>query len=278
MPFGRKKDMMLERFEKSWRDASLECGMALLRNLRQFEHKLHTGELKKRLERYLDMQHGHLTKKQKLSGDFGGLWLETAGVAIGRLEQDLRLGRFHLQLAEGESRNELVDNIIEIVKNTMRSEIKYDTEQQTFGKEFEKTGNPAADKMLGQGTSNMLRLSRLREQIDCPEIKSQIRHLLATSSQIFEFISKNPEKARKLHEFMDYYFPTTLKLLETYIELDSKPTKGENIRNTLEQISNTTEKIEQAFDHQLDTLFSDTTLDIKTDIIALENIMKQAGL
>jgi 5-bromo-4-chloroindolyl phosphate hydrolysis protein len=278
MPFRRNKNATLEGFDKSWREAVYEYGLTLLRNLRQFEDKMHTDELKKRLERYLDIEYGHITKKQKLSGDFAKIWFDTTNVATQRLEQDLRLGRFHLQLGASESRNEFADKIMTIVKNTLNKQNNYDIEKQSIPKEFAKTGNTAADKLLEQGTANMLRLSYLCDQINCTDIKNNIKRLLATSSQIFDFISKNPEKSRKLHEFMDYYYPTVLKLLESYIDLNAKAIKGDNIHTSLAQITVALEKIEPAFTHQLDILFSDTSLDIKTDIIALENIMKQAGL
>ena len=141
-----------------------------------------------------------------------------------------------------------------------------------------KTGIPEADAMLNTGKQYIKRLKGLDALIQNVEISSQINSLVKISEQIFGFISKNPEKYRKLNTFMDYYYPTALKLLESYVEFDKKVVKGDNIRASIAKISDSISKIRIAFEHQLDNLYSDKALDIKTDISVLENIIEKEGL
>ncbi|MCL2397466.1 MAG: 5-bromo-4-chloroindolyl phosphate hydrolysis family protein [Defluviitaleaceae bacterium] len=143
---------------------------------------------------------------------------------------------------------------------------------------FEKTGDAAADAILTQGREYIRRLGELGEMIDDEGITKQIVHLQEVSEDIFGFIAKNPGHARKINTFMDYYYPTAMKFLQSYADLCQKAVIGENISATLVKISASLVKIEEAFEHQLDSLYSDKALDITTDIAVLENIMKREGL
>jgi len=143
---------------------------------------------------------------------------------------------------------------------------------------FERSGDSAADAMLSQGRGYIKRLSELDMSIGNSEISRQISRLIDVSTQIFDFISKNPGHARKINTFMDYYYPTALKFLESYAEFDSKTVRGGNISASMQKISESLSKIEEAFEHQLDNLYSDKALDITTDITVLENIMRREGM
>lgn len=55
---------------------------------------------------------------------------------------------------------------------------------------------------------------------------------------------------------MNYYLPTTLKLLNAYEEFDSQPVQGENIRSAKQQIEATLDTINVAFENLLDKLFT----------------------
>ena len=145
-------------------------------------------------------------------------------------------------------------------------------------KEFEKTGDSDADRMIAEGKAFMLQISDLKSQVEDEQVKKSIDDILATSTDIFDFASKNPEKTRYLHASLDYYFPTTIKFLENYVHMQDKGTGVDNIASSLEKISTTLPRLERLFKNQLNSLYKDAALDIKTDIVVIENIIKQAGL
>ena len=140
------------------------------------------------------------------------------------------------------------------------------------------SGNERADELIKQGQEYIRRLSELAHLISNEGVGRQIDHLINISRQIFDFVSKNPMHHRKINTFMEYYYPTALKFLESYVEFSSRTVKGENIQATLDKISASLTSIEAAFEHQLDNLYSDKALDIKTDIAVLENIMEREGV
>ena len=146
---------------------------------------------------------------------------------------------------------------------------------------FERSGDGDADKVLAQGAEYVRRLSELglgAAGRGDEKIRGQIAHLQEISIQIFDFIQKNPGHARKINTFMDYYYPTALKFLESYEDISIKTTRGSNMTETLGKISESLVKIEEAFEHQLDSLYSDKVLDITTDIAVLEGIMSRGGM
>ena len=70
---------------------------------------------------------------------------------------------------------------------------------------------------------------------------------------------------------MDYYMPTTLKLVNAYKEFDAQPIQGENITTAKEEILKTLDTINYAFEKLLDSLFRDAAMDVSTDISVAEH-------
>ena len=77
---------------------------------------------------------------------------------------------------------------------------------------------------------------------------------------------------------MDYYLPTTMKLLEAYEELDAQPVQGENIISSKKEIEDTIDTLNIAFEKLLDSLFQDTAWDVSSDISVLHTMLAQEGL
>ena len=98
------------------------------------------------------------------------------------------------------------------------------------------------------------------------------------AKKIFEQVQEHPEKLPDIRRLMNYYLPTTLKLLNVYEEFDSQPVQGENIRSAKQQIEATLDTINVAFENLLDKLFTDEALDVSSDITVLETMLKQEGL
>ena len=140
------------------------------------------------------------------------------------------------------------------------------------------SGDKVVDQILAQGREYIEQLDQIKASGHDEEIGQRIARLQDISRQIFAHIEKNPTQARKINTFIDYYYPTAIKFLEHYTEYDNKNIKGDNIRSTLEKIKGSLSHFEEAFEHQLDNLYSDKALDIEGDIAVLESLMKREGL
>lgn len=142
----------------------------------------------------------------------------------------------------------------------------------------EPTGNAELDKMISDGNLAIAEMKRLNESIKDEKISRQIARLEEISGKIFDCVKASPEKLPQIRKFMNYYLPTTLKLLNAYDRMGSQGVSGENISGTMERVENMMGTIVTAFERQLDGLFGDQALDISTDITVLENMMAREGL
>lgn len=142
----------------------------------------------------------------------------------------------------------------------------------------EPTGNTELDKMISDGNLAIAEMKRLNESIKDEKISRQIDRLEEISGKIFDCVKASPEKLPQIRKFMNYYLPTTLKLLNAYDRMGSQGVSGENISGTMERVENMMGTIVTAFERQLDGLFGDQALDISTDITVLENMMAREGL
>lgn len=136
----------------------------------------------------------------------------------------------------------------------------------------------AARQMIAEGKSYIVQMEEIRAGIDDPEMQQDLIHLEKVTYNIFSYISRNPEKLNKIRRFMQYYLPTTVKLVHAYEELENQPVAGTNISTSKEKIKESMKTINTAFERLLDELFQKDALDIHSDLIAMETMMARDGL
>ena len=78
--------------------------------------------------------------------------------------------------------------------------------------------------------------------------------------------------------FMNYYLPTTTKLIDAYRRMDQQEVQGENIRNAKHEIENSLDTINDAFEKLLDSFYKEEAMDVSSDISVMKMMMKQEGL
>ncbi|WP_294552049.1 5-bromo-4-chloroindolyl phosphate hydrolysis family protein [uncultured Pseudoflavonifractor sp.] len=144
--------------------------------------------------------------------------------------------------------------------------------------EKKSTGDPELDNLLRQRDMALSEMRRLNDSIEDEKLSAQIDHLEATTRKIFDLVAEKPAKKSQISRFMNYYLPTTLKLLNAYDRMDAAGVSGTNIDGTMGRIEQIMDTVVSAFDRQLDALFGDEALDISTDITVLENLLAQEGL
>lgn len=140
------------------------------------------------------------------------------------------------------------------------------------------TGNPELDKMISDGQKAIAEMKRLDNNIADPTISAQIVRLQQLSEKIFAQVKQNPEKLPQIRKFMNYYLPTTLKILNAYDHMGEQGVSGENITSTMHKVESMMDTIIKAFEKQLDNLFGAEAMDISTDMVVLENMMAREGL
>ena len=146
------------------------------------------------------------------------------------------------------------------------------------GKKEESTGNEALDKAIREGELAIGEMRRLNDSITDEKLSAAIDQLERLSGKIFDAVRQSPEKLPQIQKFMDYYLPTTLKLLNAYDRMAATGVSGENIDGTKAKVEEMMDTIVTAFARQLDSLYGDEALDISTDITVLETMLAREGL
>ena len=140
------------------------------------------------------------------------------------------------------------------------------------------TGNPEVDALLKERERAVSEMKRLNDAILDPTISAQIDKMEDLTKKIIDHVARNPAKLPQIRRFMNYYLPTTLKLLNAYDRMDAAGVSGTNIDGTKGRIESMLDTICAAFEKQLDALFGDEALDISTDITVMEQMLAREGL
>ena len=140
------------------------------------------------------------------------------------------------------------------------------------------TGDPEIDALIRERDRAVSEMRRLNDAIQDETISAQIDHLEEMTGKIIDHVAAEPNKLPRIRKFMNYYLPTTLKILNAYDRMDSTGISGENIDGTKQRVERMLTTIVTAFDKQLDALFGEEALDISTDITVMENMLAREGL
>ncbi len=98
------------------------------------------------------------------------------------------------------------------------------------------------------------------------------------TGRILDYQRRNPAKAPELRQFLNYYLPTTLKILNAYAQMEAQGVEGENISTAKDRIEGMMDKVVEGFEKQLDQLFRTDAMDITTDVEVLERMLDKDGL
>ena len=123
------------------------------------------------------------------------------------------------------------------------------------------------------GTLEAIR--RANDRIDDPVLSAKIDRLEAITCQIFKVIQDEPAKKAKASTFLNYYLPTTQKLLDSYADFEEAGVSGQNLDQAKSRIADTMDNIIAGFEHQLDALYQDAAMDIDSDIRVMETMLRR---
>ena len=127
-----------------------------------------------------------------------------------------------------------------------------------------------------QGYSGILReIRRANDRIADPVLSQKIDRLEEVAGKIFRIIEKEPAKKDKAGTFLNYYLPTTQKLLKSYAEFEEAGVSGENLNQAKAKIQSTMDSIVAGFERQLDELYRVDAMDIDSDIRVMETMLRR---
>ena len=149
--------------------------------------------------------------------------------------------------------------------------------QKKMQEEYDRL-SPEVQKIVQAGDEYVRRIKAANDAIPGEVISAKISRMELLVDRIFDRVEQNPDSVNDMRRMMDYYLPTTMKLLEAYKELDAQPVQGENIISSKKEIEDTIDTLNVAFEKLLDSLFQDTAWDVSSDISVLHTMLAQEGL
>ena len=140
----------------------------------------------------------------------------------------------------------------------------------------QQTPEPAVPPQASEGYAGTLRQIReLNDRIADEALSAKIDRIEQVSGRIFKAIEDTPAKKNAAGTFLNYYLPTTLKLLENYASFEEAGVSGENLSQAKAKIEKTMDSIVAGFEHQLDELYRTDAMDVDSDIRVMETMLRR---
>ena len=156
---------------------------------------------------------------------------------------------------------------------------KREKEEEERKKQAERDPMAAqAQEVVEEGFGYIRQIKEANDAIPGEVISEKLTRLEQISTKVFLYVQEHPHKVSQLRNFMEYYLPTTLKLVNAYRDFEQQDAEGENINAAKQNIENVLDTINDAFENLLDNLYEDDFIDINADISTMETLLRQDGL
>lgn len=176
-------------------------------------------------------------------------------------------------LKRTEEKNKTTEDVDSAEKNVWRRLSGIEDPSEELRKE-----NPALAEMICFGQECTGHIRQMNAQIPGEVITQKLNTLENVLKQIFTRVREHPNQMPKMKKFMDYYLPTTRKLVEAYKEFDSVANPNTEITEAKAELEKTLDTINQSFEELLQQLYQESVFDATTDAKVLQTMLAKDGL
>ena len=217
-----------------------------------------------------------------LSGfSLGGILIGVAvGLGIGKITSIMGSGldtTTHNREDEERRRQEEEAERLRQQQALQRQRAEAEQKAREEARKIKLTGDPAADAVITKGQEMVEQIRRENAAIPDPTLSAQMESVCEKCEQIFRSVSEAPSKASQVRKFMNYYLPTTLKMLANYRTMQNSGVSVQEMRSARETTVRGMNMILTACQKQIDNLHKENMMDISTDIDVLEQMLKRDG-
>lgn len=236
-----------------------------------------------RLKRYIALCGDNMYVNIKYLADQTG---KSTGYVLKDVKKMMHLGFFpEGHLDEKETCLMLDDSTYREYLN-VEKERKALAQEEAFKKATQTASAPDMDEktrkelqtMLAEGQDYIQKLHYLNDQIEGEVISQKLYRMEDLLKEIFERVQEDPDQMPKMRKLMNYYLPTTIKLLQAYEEFDGVSAPGEDIISAKTEIEKTVDIINEAFTELLNKLFQTSAFDAAADAQVLQTMLAKEGL
>lgn len=141
-----------------------------------------------------------------------------------------------------------------------------------------KSYGPEIDPIIEEGNRALSEMGRIYMSVQDMEVRKKINELMRITDKITQDAIHDPDDIPKIKKFMNYYLPTTIKLLNAYDRMSSQGIEGDTLDKSMKSITDMLDQAIIAYKKQLDSLFENQALDIETDIEVMNKMLAREGL
>lgn len=141
-----------------------------------------------------------------------------------------------------------------------------------------KSYGPEIDPIIEEGNRALSEMGRIYMSVKDVEVRKKINELMRITDKITQDAIHDPDDIPQIKKFMNYYLPTTIKLLNAYDRMSAQGIEGENLDKSMNSINEMLDQAIVAYKKRLDSLFENQALDIETDIEVMNQMLAREGL
>lgn len=235
--------------------------------------------LRKRVKRFKNYVRFIDNNSYFLINDLAKFSKEKESFVVKDLSKMIDLGMFlEGHIDEEKTYFMLNDEVYSDYLNLKNQQIAKESDNEKLNEEIYNSEKEEVESIIKVGRNYIEQIKNIRNELYKDEIATKLDKLGNIASQILNQVEKNPKKVQEVNKFINHYLPITIKLINSYKDINNQLVQGENIENAKSEIEKSIDLINNAFENLLNDLFEDFVLDISTDISVLKTLFKQEGL
>lgn len=133
-------------------------------------------------------------------------------------------------------------------------------------------------QVIREGEAYIKTIREANDAIPDEVISDKLYRMEEIVRKIFMYVRENPDQVGQLRKFMSYYMPITEKLVKAYQQMDEETILGQNRTRAKEEIAETMDTINEAYEKLYDSMYVEKAMDVSSDISVLKTMFAQEGL
>lgn len=121
------------------------------------------------------------------------------------------------------------------------------------------------------------KMQNISKQLESPQLVKNVKSIVITTNKIIETVEKKPEKIKKVGNFLNYYLPVTMKILERYDEIENQKLNTKDSKKFMSSVEDMISKIKGAFEEQLSNIYQTEMVDTDAELKVFESMLKSDG-
>lgn len=199
-----------------------------------------------------------------------------AKIPYNRVVADLMLSVKKKMIPQGHF---TTDNLVFIASDELYS--KYESDRPTYDRYYKQLieerirmeeRSAEIQKIIDIGQEYVEKIHNSNHLIKDKEITLKLNKMEKLVSAIFREVDLNPHQSNKLGMFINYYLPTTEKLLNAYIDINEKKIEGNNIAKAKKDIEQAIDMLIVSFEGILNQFYESIEMDISGEIVVMEKM------